>query len=44
MVVPQNWLEVVANNHRSVGNINRNTVMQTSNPVDAALGDINVAK
>lgn len=35
-----NWLEVAANNHRSVCNINPNTAMQTYNPVDANFRDI----
>ncbi|MEO1693641.1 MAG: Gfo/Idh/MocA family oxidoreductase [Pseudomonadota bacterium] len=37
-----NWLEVVANNHRSVCNINPNNQMQTYNPVDAQFEDIYV--
>ncbi len=39
-----NWLEVVANNHRTVCNINPNTAMQTYNPVDAAFRDIYVVE
>jgi len=35
-----NWLEVAANNHRSICNINPNTAMQTYNPVDAYFKDI----
>ncbi len=35
-----NWLEICANNHRSVCNINPNTAMQTYNPVDANFKDI----
>ncbi|MGD2093483.1 MAG: Gfo/Idh/MocA family oxidoreductase [Phycisphaerales bacterium] len=39
-----NWLEVAANNHRSVCNINPNTAMQTYNPVDANFRDIYVVE
>jgi predicted dehydrogenase len=39
-----NWLEVVANNHRSACNINPNTAMQTYNPVEANFEDIYVAE
>ncbi len=39
-----NWLEVVANNHRTVCNINPNTAMQTFNPVDEAFRDIYVVE
>jgi len=35
-----NWLEVAANNHRSICNINPNTAMQTYNPVDSYFKDI----
>jgi len=35
-----NWLEVCANNHRTVCNINPNTAMQTYNPVDENYQDI----
>jgi len=35
-----NWLEVAANNHRTICNINPNTAMQTYNPVDAYFKDI----
>jgi len=35
-----NWLEVCANNHRTVCNINPNTAMQTYNPVEANFQDI----
>jgi len=37
-----NWLEVNANNHRTVCNINPNTAMQTYNPVEANFKDIYV--
>lgn len=37
-----NWLEVCANNHRTVCNINPNTAMQTYNPVEANFQDIYV--
>ncbi len=39
-----NWLEVMANNHRAVCNINPNTAMQTYNPVDAQFDDIYVVE
>ncbi len=39
-----NWLEVAANNHRSVCNINPNTAMQTYNPVDENFKDIYVVE
>ena len=39
-----NWLEVCANNHRSVCNINPNTAMQTYNPVEAAFDGIYVVE
>ncbi len=35
-----NWLEVAANNHRTVCNINPNTATQIYNPVDANFKDI----
>ena len=35
-----NWLEVAANNHRTVCNINPNTAMQVYNPLDANFADI----
>ncbi|HNY87245.1 MAG TPA: Gfo/Idh/MocA family oxidoreductase [Candidatus Hydrogenedentes bacterium] len=35
-----NWLEVCANNHRTLCNINPNTAMQVYNPVDANFRDI----
>ncbi len=35
-----NWLEVAANNHRTVCNINPNTAMQIYNPLDANFEDI----
>ncbi len=37
-----NWLEVCANNHRAICNINPNTAMQTYNPVEANFKDIYV--
>ncbi len=37
-----NWLEVCANNHRTMCNINPNTAMQTYNPVDENFRDIYV--
>jgi len=37
-----NWLEVCANNHRAVCNINPNTAMQTYNPVEKNFEDIYV--
>ena len=39
-----NWLEVTANNHRSVCNINPNTAMQTYNPRDSQFDDIYVVE
>ncbi len=39
-----NWLEVCANNHRALCNINPNTAMQTYNPVEAAFQDIYVVE
>jgi predicted dehydrogenase len=39
-----NWLEVAANNHRTVCNINPNNAMQTYNPVDADFADIYVVE
>ena len=39
-----NWLEVAANNHRSMCNINPNTCMQTYNPVDSQFNDIYVVE
>jgi len=39
-----NWLEVTANNHRTICNINPNTGMQTYNPVDANFRDIYVVE
>ena len=39
-----NWLEVVANNHRTVCNINPNTAMQTFNPVHENFDDIYVVE
>jgi predicted dehydrogenase len=35
-----NWIEVAANNHRTVCNINPNTAMQVYNPCDANFADI----
>jgi len=35
-----NWLEVAANNHRTICNINPNTAMQTYNPAEANFADI----
>lgn len=35
-----NWLEVAANNHRSLCNINPNTAMQVYNPLDENFRDI----
>jgi predicted dehydrogenase len=37
-----NWLEVCANNHRAICNINPNTAMQTYNPVEKNFQDIYV--
>jgi hypothetical protein len=39
-----NWLEISANNHRTICNINPNTSMQTYNPVDAYFKDIYVVE
>ncbi|MBT3380445.1 MAG: Gfo/Idh/MocA family oxidoreductase [Lentisphaerae bacterium] len=39
-----NWLEVTANNHRTMCNINPNSAMQTYNPVDANFEDIYVVE
>lgn len=39
-----NWLEVCANNHRTICNINPNTAMQTYNPLDANFHDIYVVE
>jgi len=39
-----NWLEVAANNHRTICNINPNTTMQTYNPVDENFKDIYVVE
>ncbi|MHC4166894.1 MAG: hypothetical protein ACYSWQ_08055, partial [Planctomycetota bacterium] len=39
-----NWLEVSANNHRTVCNINPNTAMKTYNQVDANFDDIYVVE
>jgi predicted dehydrogenase len=39
-----NWLEVMANNHRAVCNINPNTAMQTYNPVEEQFRDIYVVE
>jgi len=39
-----NWLEVAANNHRTICNINPNTAMQTYNPVAANFKDIYVVE
>ena len=39
-----NWLEICANNHRTICNINPNTAMQTYNPVDANFKDIYVVE
>ena len=39
-----NWLEVAANNHRTVCNINPNTAMQTYNPAEANFKDIYVVE
>jgi len=39
-----NWLEVAANNHRTICNINPNTAMQTYNPVDKYFEDIYVVE
>ncbi|NBB90404.1 MAG: Gfo/Idh/MocA family oxidoreductase [Spirochaetes bacterium] len=39
-----NWLEVNANNHRTICNINPNTAMQTYNPVHSQFDDIYVVE
>ena len=39
-----NWLEVCANNHRTVCNINPNTAMQTYNPAEANFKDVYVVE
>lgn len=39
-----NWIEVCANNHRTICNINPNTAMQTYNPVDENFKDIYVVE
>jgi predicted dehydrogenase len=39
-----NWLEVMANNHRAVCNINPNTAMQTYNPAEDQFRDIYVVE
>jgi len=39
-----NWIEVAANNHRTVCNINPNTAMQTYNPVEENFKDIYVVE
>lgn len=39
-----NWLEVCANNHRTLCNINPNTAMQTYNPVEKNFADIYVVE
>jgi predicted dehydrogenase len=39
-----NWLQVSANNHRTMCNINPNTAMQTYNPVDENFRDIYVVE
>jgi len=39
-----NWLEVTANNHRTLCNINPNTAMQTYNPVERNFDDIYVVE
>jgi predicted dehydrogenase len=39
-----NWLEVAANNHRTICNINPNTAMQTYNPVEANFRDVYVVE
>ncbi|MBN1804446.1 MAG: Gfo/Idh/MocA family oxidoreductase [Sedimentisphaerales bacterium] len=39
-----NWLEVSANNHRTICNINPNTAMKTYNPVDSYFSDIYVVE
>ena len=39
-----NWLEVAANNHRTICNINPNTAMKTYNPLDDYFKDIYVVE
>lgn len=39
-----NWLEICANNHRAICNLNPNDMMQTYNPVDAQFDDIYVVE
>jgi hypothetical protein len=39
-----NWLQVSANNHRTICNINPNTAMQTYNPVEDYFKDIYVVE
>jgi predicted dehydrogenase len=39
-----NWVEVCANNHRALCNINPNTMMQTYNPVEQNFKDIYVVE
>jgi predicted dehydrogenase len=39
-----NWLEICANNHRTICNINPSTVMQTYNPVEANFQDIYIVE
>ncbi len=39
-----NWLEIVANNHRTYCNINPNTAMETYNPLDHYFKDIYVVE
>ncbi|MHC4890546.1 MAG: Gfo/Idh/MocA family protein [Planctomycetota bacterium] len=39
-----NWLEVAANNHRTICNINPSTAIQTYNPVDKNFQDIYVVE
>ena len=39
-----NWLEISANNHRTICNINPNTAMKTYNPVDKNFEDIYVVE
>ncbi len=39
-----NWLEVNANNHRAICNINPNTAMQTYNPAETQFKDIYVVE
>ena len=35
-----NWIEVAANNHRTICNINPNTAMQTYNPLEANFAEV----